>query len=126
MIIDTDVLIDYFRGYDNAYKEIKAISNPAISVVTLYELYQGARDKREIKTIKEFLHNWGIKVYQYNEAQSLYAQILLEKFTLSHGLKMADAMIAACAYCFRETLMTGNTRDYRFINDLKCKWYKRK
>lgn len=54
MIFDTDVLIWYLRGNPRAAVAIDESSDRKISAVTLMELYQGARDKRELKTIGDF------------------------------------------------------------------------
>ena len=45
MVIDTDVLIDYFRGYESAKNQLAEIKNRTISMVSLFELYQGARNR---------------------------------------------------------------------------------
>ena len=40
---------------------------------------------------------------------------MMEKYAMSHGLKMADAMIAACGIYRGVSVLTGNHSDYKFI-----------
>ena len=42
----------------------------------------------------------------------------LELFSLSHGLRMVDALIAATANVYGETLITVNDAHYRMISSL--------
>ncbi len=46
MLIDTDVLIWYLKGNENAYQTIENSSSFFISVVTYIELVQGMRNKK--------------------------------------------------------------------------------
>ncbi|MGA1841209.1 MAG: type II toxin-antitoxin system VapC family toxin [bacterium] len=125
MIIDTDILIDYFKGVEKAQKTIKKINEPAISVITLFELCQGARNKKEWNIIRSFLREWAFKIIQLDEKQSLQTLSFMERYNLSHGLKMADAMIASCAFCNCEELITGNYIDYQFIAEIVIHKYKK-
>ena len=49
---------------------------------------------------------------------SARAAALLRRYRLSHGLQIADALIAATALCIGCPLLTNNQRDYRFIEGL--------
>lgn len=46
------------------------------------------------------------------------AIVLLQHYRLSHGLLIADGLIAATALVMDKPLTTKNQRDYRFIADL--------
>ena len=124
MIIDTDILTDYFRGKEQAKKQISAIENRSISMVTQFELFQGARDKKELNLLKQFIREWSFKIYSIDETISFGTLFLLEKYSLSHGLKMADALIAATAINYDENLITGNYKDFKFIKEINVKKYK--
>jgi predicted nucleic acid-binding protein len=50
---------------------------------------------------------------------------LLRRYRLSHGLLIADAVIAATALTLDMPLVTKNQRDYRFIEDLRLLPYPR-
>ena len=53
-----------------------------------------------------------------NEAISNRAITLLRDYRLSHGLLIADALIAATAIVIDAHLLSKNQRDYRFIQGL--------
>ena len=44
---------------------------------------------------------------------------LLKNYRLSHGLLIADALIAATALAMNVSLLTKNKKDYQFVKDLK-------
>ena len=44
--------------------------------------------------------------------------VLIQDFKLSHGLAIADSLIAATAIETKLKLFTYNLKDFRFINDL--------
>ena len=48
---------------------------------------------------------------------------LLHKYRLSHGLLIADALIAATAIIKGASLATKNQSDYRFIDELEMVSY---
>jgi predicted nucleic acid-binding protein len=52
-LVDTDVLIWYLRGNQNAYDLIHSIGEFTISAVTYMELVQGMRNKEELRNLKK-------------------------------------------------------------------------
>ena len=123
MIIDTDILIDYFRGKKQAQKQIFSVESRSISMVTQFELFQGTRDKKELNLLKQFIREWSFKIYSIDETISFGTLFLLEKYSLSYGLKMVDALIAAIAINYDEELITGNYKDFKFIKEINVKKY---
>ena len=55
----------------------------------------------------------------FGEDVSILSLKLVESYTLSHGLTLPDAMIAALAISRDANLFTGNLRHFDFIPDLK-------
>lgn len=88
------------------------------------ELIRGVRNKGEMSKISKQLRKWDVEIIQINKDISSRATFLIENYTLSHGLDIADALIAATAIQARETLCTANDRHYRFILNLQLKVYK--
>jgi predicted nucleic acid-binding protein len=82
------------------------------------ELMQGARNKAEQRTIRNFLSSAGIAVLPLSEEIGHRASIYVENYTLSGGLQLADALIAATVLEHGETLNTGNAKHYRIIEEL--------
>lgn len=121
IIFDTDVLIWYFRGMEKAKiflaetpLEMKIIPSPVYM-----ELLQGCLNKQELKMIKEFVAQNFLEVVHLNETISEKAISLIEKHSLSHGLRVIDAFVASMALIPGFHLATANTKHYRFIKELK-------
>ncbi len=62
ILIDTDVLIWYLRGNENAFKIIENTQSFYISVVTYIELIQGMRNKNELKELSLALRDWQTQI----------------------------------------------------------------
>jgi predicted nucleic acid-binding protein len=118
MLFDTDVLIWYFWGRSKAAKVIEGDPAPVISAISYMELVQGARDKRELKTIASFFAEMGIPVLPLTENIGHRATIYLEEHALKDGMAMADALIAATAMESGLVLCTGNSKHFKVIKDL--------
>ena len=55
MLVDTDVLIWYLRGYAQAAAALDQLPNFSISSVTHMEIVQGMRNKAELAAFKKML-----------------------------------------------------------------------
>ena len=118
-LFDTDVLIDAGRGESEAVDALEqaAESAPlAVSTVTEMELIVGCRNKDELAALDQFLRRFDI--VPVRPAISEQATALLRTFRLSHGLLIADALIAATAIVDDMPFISKNQRDYRFIDTL--------
>ena len=118
MIIDTDVLIWFYRGYEIAKKIVLNAVPFKISAITYIELLEGIRNKEELGKLKEDFSEWGVEILQVNESISSKAIALVEKYKLSHNLELADSLIAATALENNEILLTGNFKHYGYIKNL--------
>lgn len=124
VLIDTDVLIDVARGVAVAVvylEQLEERGQPTISVVTEMELIIGCRNKRELRSLERFLARF--QVIPLNPQISGTAVDLLRQYRLSHGLLIADALIAATALFLEIPLLTRNYRDYQFISGLQLQTY---
>jgi len=124
MIIDTDVLIWYFKGNKNALNVIKKHTPFSISVITYMELIQGMRNKNELQMLKKYLTKWNIKILQINENISGKSMFLVENYYLSHSLELGDAIIGVTARENQEILLTSNYKHYKIIQDLNIEIFK--
>ena len=52
------------------------------------------------------------------------ATMCVENHALSHGMQLADALIAATAIETSLTLVTANTRHYKFLPDISLRHYR--
>ncbi|MDE2697748.1 MAG: type II toxin-antitoxin system VapC family toxin, partial [Gemmatimonadota bacterium] len=97
MIFDTDVVIWVFRGHEGAAKLVESIDDRQISIVTYMEFIQGARNRQELKKIKDFLTDQAFQTLPLTENIGHRASVYMEEYTLKTALYMADALIAATA-----------------------------
>lgn len=124
LIFDTDVLVWVFRGNPKAARAVDLSTSRNISVVTYMELLQGARERRESKTIKDFLTDMRFRTLPLNENVGHRASIYVEEYGSASGLGVADALIAATAVEVNDQLLTGNDRHYRHIKELDLKRFR--
>jgi predicted nucleic acid-binding protein len=76
----------------------------------------GATNKADLNTIIKKLNRFSILLI--NEAINLRAIDLVQSYRLSHGLALADAMIAATAIQTDLELFTYNVKDFKFVSKL--------
>lgn len=120
-LIDTSIIIDYLREKKRAASFLNSLDQVIISMITAGEIYQGAKDKKELKSINKLLKFF--KILPIDEPVSQLSLKLLEKYVLSGGLLILDSMIAATAINNNLTLITGNLKHFEMIKGLKVeKW----
>jgi predicted nucleic acid-binding protein len=124
MLIDTDVIIWYMRGNQNALKALEMYHGFAISVVTYMELVQGMRNKDELALLRQSLKFWDTKVIYITEEISSKAMFYVEQHFLSHSVQLADALIGATAVSHGIPLLTGNTKHYKIVKEIKLSRFK--
>ena len=118
-LIDTDILIDVSRGFPDAVaflSQLHATSIVRASMITAMELIVGCRNKAELRNVQSFLRT--LVVLPVDESISQTAYNLMERYYLSHGLMIPDALIAATALAHGLTLFTKNTRHFQMIPSL--------
>lgn len=124
MIVDTDVLIWAFRGNTKAAGAINSLNEPILSIVSYMELLQGARNKQEVRAIQAFLMNLGFRTLPLTENIGHRASIYMEEYTLSSGLTLADALLAATAVENREILLSGNDKHFQAIEEMRLQGFR--
>ena len=124
MVIDTDVLIWYMKGNENAYNTIEELNSFFISVVTYMELVQGMRNKNELNHLRKALHAWNAKILYISEDISVKAMFFIEQHYLSHSIQLADALIGATAISRGLPILTGNDKHYKILKDLEIKKFR--
>ena len=114
-LADTTVLVETLRGNILAKQFLE--NRPSISKVTLAELIQGCRDKRDLRVVEKICGL--LSQIKIDGAISEMAIELLRKYNLSHGLLFLDALIAATCIMRKNILVTQNLKDFRFITGLE-------
>ena len=117
-LFDTTLIIDTLRNKTKAVSFLNSFSEVPISVITAGESYQGARDKKDLLKIEDFITSH-CRIIALNENISTVSLRLIKTYTLSSGLLIADALIAATAITENLILLTGNMKHFQKIKSLK-------
>jgi predicted nucleic acid-binding protein len=118
MLVDTDVLIWHLRGYPNATRRLDELGALTLSAVSYLEVLQGMRNKAELLAVKKMLDKRSARLLPATEAITLRAIELMESLTLSHGLQMGDALIAATAIEHQLPVLTANVKHFSAVASL--------
>ena len=121
MIFDTDIFIWVQRGNKKAAKLINRSTERFLSVYTYLELLQSAKNKQQHHYINDFLSSFSFVVLPLSGNIGHRALIYIQEYTLSHGLRAGDAVIAATAAENRMTLVSSNAKHFKPIKELKLK-----
>ena len=124
MIVDTDVLIWYLKGNENAFDVIENSNNFSISVVTYMELVQGMRNKKELNSLRQALKIWNAQILYISEGISAKAMFFVEQHFLSRSIQLADALIGATAITYGSPILTANDKHYKTLKDLQIKKFR--
>ncbi|HCW76802.1 MAG TPA: VapC toxin family PIN domain ribonuclease [Candidatus Marinimicrobia bacterium] len=119
MLIDTDVLVWYLRGNENARSTIENSPGFSISVVSYMELVQGMRNQRELVELRRALRDWKTEILYISEEISSKAMFLVERYFLSHSMRLVDALIASTALTNGLPILTANDKHYKIVSQLE-------
>jgi predicted nucleic acid-binding protein len=118
-VIDTDILVDALRGFGPGLDYVENAGRQGmlhISITTEMELIVGCRNRRELHRVDRFLRR--CTILGMTEVIATRAVILLRRYRLSHGLSINDALIAASALGYGDTLYTKNARHFQMVPGL--------
>ncbi len=118
MLVDTDVLIWHLRGLPKATRTLDALDQLTISAATYLELLQGFRNRAEMVAVQKSLALRNTTRLPLTPPITERAIGLMETLTLSHGLQLGDALIAATALEHGLTVLTANAKHFRAIDGL--------
>lgn len=115
VLCDTNIFIYAFNGKQETIDRLQVIGleNVVVSSITVMELLQGMRNKTELTQIKKKIRYYDI--VEINLEISKLATQFIERFNLSHGLQIPDAIIGATAVALQIPLYTYNTKDFKFL-----------
>ncbi len=117
-LLDTDVLIDFLRGYDKAVDFVTANSHRIIlSSIVVAELYAGVKGSAELSALDNFISLFTVVpvTAEIARAGGLYKR----DYAKSHGVGLADAIIAATCESENAGLKTLNVKHYPMIKGIK-------
>ena len=117
-LLDTDVLIDFFRGYGKAVNFVTRYSTRIIlSSIVVAELYAGVKDGEEQIALENFVSLF--RVIPVTAAIAKTGGFYKRDYSRSHGVGLADAIIAATSESENAELKTLNIKHYPMIKNLK-------
>ena len=114
LVIDTDVLIDYLCDQPEAVAFLEGTELPlAASAITVAELYVGVRDGEERRRLDAFVA--AFEVIGLDRQAAVVAGLWRRQYGPSHGMGLADALIAASVQAAGATLVTLNRRHFPML-----------
>ena len=121
LLIDTDVLIDFLRGYDEAMSLVAVNSERiVVSSIVVAELYAGVRggaDGVEQGVLERLLGLF--RVVPVSSGIARLGGLYKRDYGKSHGVGLADAIVAATATVEDAELMTLNVKHYPMFGDIE-------
>jgi len=122
-LTDTDILIDFLRGYQQAIDFINTnVSQIILSTIVIAELYAGVRGKQELTILNDFVSLFD--VVPMNSEIAKIGGLYKRDFSKSHGVGLADAIIAATCHSKNAQLKTLNVKHYPMIKNLEPAYLK--
>jgi predicted nucleic acid-binding protein len=110
-------MIDYLRGRREAIEFMRGQeTRPAISAITAAELFAGVRSPTEGHRIETLCGR--LLVYQVDLEIARLGGSYCRQWRHSHGVQIADALIAATAWLHDARLVTRNTRHFPMLDDV--------
>jgi predicted nucleic acid-binding protein len=123
VLVDTDVLIWHLRGYVQATRRLDALPALTLSAVSYLELIQGMRNRAELLALQAMFKRRAATLLPITKPVTQRAIALMEIWTLSHGLQMGDAFIAATALDRDLTVLTANVKHFSIVPGLRVETF---
>ncbi len=124
ILVDTDVMVDYLRGRDKATRFLKKHGARAIlSSITVAELYAGVKGNEEESTLDNIVSLFQVVSVTPEIAKA--GGLLKRDFGKSHGVGLADAIVAATALTANADLATLNVKHFPMLAGLKPAYAKK-
>lgn len=118
VLVDTDVMIDFLRGDDKAVSFILDNSSQIIlSPIVIAELYAGVKGDSEISVLNNFISLF--RVVPIDSGIAKAGGLYKRDYGKSHGVGLADALLAATADTENAQLKTLNVKHYPMMGNLE-------
>ena len=118
LLLDTDVLVDFLRGHSEAVAFVNAHSARIIlSSIVVAELYAGVRGDREQAVLEALISLFRVVPVSGEIAKT--GGLYKRDYGKSHGVGLADAILAATAESENAELKTLNTKHYPMLQGLR-------
>jgi predicted nucleic acid-binding protein len=123
ILLDTDVLVDFFRGHGEAVAFVKTHADRIIlSAIVVAELYAGVKGDKEQTALDLFVTLF--RVVPVSAAIARAGGLYKRDYGRSHGVGIADAIIAATTEAENAELKTLNIKHYPMLKGLRVAYVK--
>lgn len=124
ILLDTDVMVDFLRGYPKAVALVKSHAGTIVlSSIVVAELYAGVKGDRELATLDDFIALCHVVPVTQEIART--GGIHKRDYAKSHGIGLADAIIAATAQAEEADLTTLNVKHYPMLKGIRPPYIKK-
>jgi predicted nucleic acid-binding protein len=118
ILLDTEVLVNFFRGREKAVPFINTYNARIIlSSIVVAELYAGVKGNAEQNALQDFVSLF--RVVPVNAEIGRAGGLYKRDYGKSHGVGLADAILAATAEAENAELKTLNIKHYPMLKGIR-------
>ena len=118
ILLDTDVLVDFLRGHKKAVALVNThFSRIILSSIVIAELYAGVKGDAEQAALEDFVSLFRVVPVSADIAKA--GGLYKRDYGKSHGVGLADALLAGTAEAENAELKTLNRKHYPMLKGLK-------
>ena len=123
LLLDTSILVDYLRNWPAAVAYVEAtVEQQVLSAIVVAELYGGVRDGTERTRLTALVAAY--TVLPVTAGLAVDGGLLWRRYRPSHGVGLADALLAATALAQGATLVTLNSKHFPMLPDVLVPYQK--
>jgi predicted nucleic acid-binding protein len=123
LLLDTDVLVDYLRGYPPAVEYLESRQEElTTSAIVVAELYADVREDKERTALHTLISTFEVTSIDMGLAER--GGLLRRDFAPKHGTGLADALIAATAQQTGAELVTLNAKHFPMLRNVTVPYKK--
>ena len=118
ILVDTDVLIDFLRGYGPAVSFVGDHSDRIVlPAIVVAELYAGVKGDAEQTVLENLLSL--LRVVPISDEIARLGGLYRRDYGRSHGTGLSDALVAATAFLEGAELKTLNVKHYPMFEGIE-------
>ena len=118
ILVDTDVLIDFLRGYGPAVSFVDDHSDRIVlPAIVVAELYAGVKGDAEQTVLENLLSL--LRVVPISDEIARLGGLYRRDYGRSHGTGLSDALVAATAFLEGAELKTLNVKHYPMFEGIE-------
>jgi predicted nucleic acid-binding protein len=113
-LFDTNILIDFLKGYKPAIEELEYWDEAIISAITWMELMAGVGDRDDEGCLRELLSNFRV-IHTDDHIMEFAAALRRGSIQLGRKVALPDTIIMATGQFHSDVVITRNKKDFRLI-----------